>query len=147
MDCSTDSPDTEDWPETYTQRVANLVLFQTLASTETSGDLVVLGECVILRDKLAQGGIGNWSQRLHASITIEDLPGEQKDATFWELFGDFLGSYGAEVVKCVLLYMLGWHFDNRCEGSWQQYSLFEISEVSNIWWYGRKTIKKTKDSR
>jgi hypothetical protein len=39
--------------------MAYLPFFQTLASTETSDDFVVLGEYVILRDKLAQDFIGN----------------------------------------------------------------------------------------
>jgi hypothetical protein len=59
MDQSTDSPDNGDWPETYTQGVAYLPLFQTLSSIETSGDLVVLGEYGILHDKLSQGFVGN----------------------------------------------------------------------------------------
>jgi hypothetical protein len=83
--------------------MAYLPLFQILASTETSGDLVVLDEYGILRDKLTQQFIGDWLQRLHASDTVLDLSGKQKDATFWELFGGFLGSHGVEVAKCALL--------------------------------------------
>jgi hypothetical protein len=42
----------------YTQGIAYFRLFQILALTETSGDLVVLGEYVILRGKSTQDFTG-----------------------------------------------------------------------------------------
>jgi hypothetical protein len=40
----TNSSDTKDGPETYTQEMAPSSLFYTIAPTMTSGDLVVFGE-------------------------------------------------------------------------------------------------------
>ena len=44
MDPHMDTSDTKDGPETCTQGMAPSSLFQTMAPTETSGDLMVFGE-------------------------------------------------------------------------------------------------------
>jgi hypothetical protein len=65
MDPPTDSSGTKDGPETYTQRMVPSSLFQTVAPTNTSGDLAVLGECGLLCGESLQDLIGTGLHRLH----------------------------------------------------------------------------------
>jgi hypothetical protein len=86
-----DSFATDDRPATYTKRMSSLSLFQSMASTKTLGNLVVLGECFVMRRN------GDVHCRYWTTLTwcagqscryIRDA----KDATSGEIFVGVLGS-------------------------------------------------------
>jgi len=86
VDPHIDSSDTKDGPESYIQGITPSSLFQTLAPTKTSGDLVDFGEYGYLCGESTQDLIGTGLHRLHVSDTVEDISGQNRK----QLVGNYL---------------------------------------------------------
>ena len=79
MDPHTDSSDTEDTPETYTQGMAPLSLLPTMAPIKTSGDLVVFRKY----GESEQDLIGTRLHCLHALAKVEYISGQKIGCSWW----------------------------------------------------------------
>jgi hypothetical protein len=72
-----DSSDTKDGPEANVKGMTPSSLFQNLAPTKTSSDLVDFGEYRYLCGESTQDLIGAGLHRLYVSDTVEDISGQK----------------------------------------------------------------------